>query len=218
MVVKNSNIETIYQKEIKSPDVLEKRKLLEQKIRSELIEYIYPKEVARKLGIKTWQVYQYMENLSEEESKKLRKDRLKNNKLYSVVVSRKKKEKEKGNTKGGIVEKILYDMKKSFIDVETRINLARIYFILENGKAAEKILSEMYYDDTSYSDSSRSKARRELEKVQLENLAMKLRNEYRNGRNMDGSKISYNDLCSRYSVRTGEVIDVLGMENSEQEL
>ena len=164
----------------------------------------YPRDVGKMLGLKPVKVYDAIDSLDDLQSKKLLKRRLMNNPLYDKVKGLMK-------SKGMKANQALYEMVKTEKGYLNRINLAKMYYLLGNDKIPQRLLNEILSDGT-VSFKIRQMAGEEKEKIMLEITSSKIREEYKNGRNMDGSKISYDDLCKRHNVRVGFILDVLGQE------
>ena len=169
-----------------------------------LLETKYPREIAEQLKISPKIVYDVIDSLGKDYIKKLKVRKVKRSPLYSQIVNLRK-------AKNLNMEKALYTILKTNLRLKDRIELAKIYYLLGNEKVPERLLNEIISDEIATS-SMKKMAREEKDKILLEIKTGKIREDYKNGRNMDGTKISFDDLCRKYNVRTRFLIEVIGQE------
>ena len=175
-----------------------------------LLETKYPREIAKELNIQSKKVYDVIDGLDKELIKKLKIKKVKNNPLYPKIVNLRK-------SKNLNMEKALYVLVKTNLSLKDTINLARIYYILGNEKVPERLLNEVIFDETA-SSKIIDTAKEEKEKMLLEIKSVKIRHDYKKGKNMDNTSISFDDLCRKYNVRTSFLIDLIGREDQERSI
>lgn len=75
------------------------------------------------------------------------------------------------------------------------------------------------YDDTVRLTKQQKKAIESFKQImQKEILSQKIRKDYYKNQNIDGTKISWNDLCHQYDkVDTNFLLQVLGMEREDKD-
>ena len=183
---------------------------LERNIKIRFEKGTYPRDIASQLGISSKRVYDFLERIDKEEFRMMRLKRISKNLLFERLKTA--IESEDINQ-----EEYLKRLKGTITNPKEIISLARIYYAFDNFEEAEKTLD-------SYIRTYREKydilanVVEEREKIHLERLAMDIRNTYRNGRNMDETHKSYDDLCKDFNVRIRFVIDVLGKEPIERNI
>ena len=114
-------------------------------------------------------------------------------------------------------EEYLKSLKETITNPKEIISLARIYYAFDNFEEAERTL-DSYIQTYRKNYDLLTIVVEEKEKIHFERLAMGIRDSYKNGRNMDESHKSYDDLCKDFNVRIRFVIDVLGKEPIERNI
>ena len=78
-------------------------------------------------------------------------------------------------------------------------------------KAAVRALNQILYSE-NIEERQRKEILEQKEKIQTEITSQSIRKEFYTKFNMDGTKISWDDLCKKYKVRTSFLIDVIGTQ------
>lgn len=197
--------ENLFMENGKIIDVKAKKHTAEERQIIELLKNKFPREVAASLNISPRIVYDLIDSLSEEEKQRVKKEFIASRKLINNLI---KNYKSDGLTTGQAFMEI--ERKES---IEIKLQLADVYYILGEHKRAYKVLNQEIIDDINQRNVQRAKGRKE--KIELEEKSMEIRRDYKSKKNMDGSKISYDDLCKKYNVRTNFLIQVLGQEEKD---
>lgn len=186
-------------------EVKAKKRTAEERQIIELLKNKFPREVAASLNISPRIVYDVIDSLSEEEKQRVKKEFIASRTLINNLI---KNYKSDGLTTGQAFMEL--ERKES---IEIKLQLADVYYILGEYKRAYKVLNQEIIDDINQRNVQRAKGRKE--KIELEEKSMEIRRDYKSKKNMDGSKISYDDLCKKYNVRTNFLIQVLGQEEKD---
>lgn len=197
--------ENLFMENGKIIDVKAKKHTAEERQIIELLKNKFPREVAASLNISPRIVYDLIDSLSEEEKQRVKKEFIASRKLINNLI---KNYKSDGLTTGQAFMEL--ERKDS---IEIKLQLADVYYILGEYKRAYKVLNQEIIDDINQRNVQRAKGRKE--KIELEEKSMEIRRDYKSKKNMDGSKISYDDLCKKYNVRTNFLIQVLGQEEKD---
>lgn len=197
--------ENLFMENGKIIDVKAKKRTAEERQIIELLKNKFPREVAASLNISPRIVYDLIDSLSEEEKQRVKKEFIASRTLINNLI---KNYKSDGLTTGQAFMEL--ERKES---IEIKLQLADVYYILGEYKRAYKVLNQEIIDDINQRNVQRAKGRKE--KIELEEKSMEIRRDYKSKKNMDGSKISYDDLCKKYNVRTNFLIQVLGQEEKD---
>lgn len=197
--------ENLFMENGKIIEVKAKKRTAEERQIIELLKNKFPREVAASLNISPRIVYDLIDSLSEEEKQRVKKEFIASRTLINNLI---KNYKSDGLTTGQAFMEI--ERKES---IEIKLQLADVYYILGEYKRAYKVLNQEIIDDINQRNVQRAKGRKE--KIELEEKSMEIRRDYKSKKNMDGSKISYDDLCKKYNVRTNFLIQVLGQEEKD---
>ena len=165
-----------------------------------------PIDVAEKLKIKPFVVYDIVDSLSEEEKKEILKKFVRSKKeVFSYV----RNKKEKGIS-------ILAALKALKIEKGNKLyrELSEIYLIMGLQNQAEGVLNSIIANDSGANVYIRDQVTMQLHKIKTEILAQNIRTDYYKKRNIDNTRISYGDLCKRYNVRFSFLLQILGMERA----
>lgn len=173
---------------------------LNTKIINEL-EKRLPRDCAKILNIEPRIVYDLLDSLSSQEKNSLKRLFIQSKKKVYKKIVRLKKE---GFTSGEALFKLEYSLEN-----DLKPDLAEIYFILGNGDRALNVLNGIIYDEDA-NETIRKRAKEKKDEIELELKSMEIRREYKTQKNMDGSEITYDDLCRRYKVRTSFIVQLLG--------
>ena len=163
-----------------------------------------PIDVAEKLKIKPFVVYDIVDSLSEDEKKEILKKFVRSKKeVFSYV----RNKKEKGIS-------TLTALKTLNIEKGNKLyrELSEIYLIMGLQNQAEGILNSIIANDSGANVYIRDKVTMQLHKIKTEILTQNIRTDYYRKRNMDNTRISYEDLCKKYNVRFSFLLQILGME------
>lgn len=79
---------------------------------------------------------------------------------------------------------------------------------------AEGVLNSIIANDSGANVYIRDKVTMQLHKIKTEILTQNIRTDYYKKRNMDNTRISYEDLCKKYNVRFSFLLQILGMERA----
>lgn len=197
--------ENLFMENGKIIEVKSKRRTAEERQIIELLKNKFPREVAASLNISPKIVYDVIDSLSEEEKQRVKKEFIASRTLINNFI---RSYKNSGLTTGQAFMEL--ERKES---IEIKLQLADVYYILGEYKRAYKVLNQEIIDDINQRNVQRAKGRKE--KIELEEKSMEIRRDYKSKKNMDGSKISYDDLCKKYNVRTNFLIQVLGQEEKD---
>lgn len=195
---------------VKSTEKSDGLTLLERNIKIRFEKGTYPRDIASQLGISSKRVYDFLERIDKEEFRKMRLKRISKNLLFERLKTA--IESEDINQ-----EEYLKKLKGTITNPKEIISLARIYYAFDNFEEAERTL-DSYIQTYRKNYDLLTTVVEEKEKIHFERLAMGIRDSYKNGRNMDESHKSYDDLCKDFNVRIRFVIDVLGKEPIERNI
>ena len=163
-----------------------------------------PIDVAEKLKIKPFVVYDIVDSLSEDEKKEILKKFVRSKKeVFSYV----RNKKEKGIS-------TLTALKTLNTEKGNKLyrELSEIYLIMGLQNQAEGVLNSIIANDSGANVYIRDQVTMQLHKIKTEILTQNIRTDYYRKRNMDNTRISYEDLCKKYNVRFSFLLQILGME------
>lgn len=176
------------------------------KIKEMYENYIYPLDIADKLNITGKEVYDVIDNMPEEEQKRIRTKKIRENQMYTNI-------KEIMKNKGCKSTEAIDDLEFTIDSPNKRIELAKMNYLIGKIKSAKDILDDIVNDD-EFSEEIRKKAEIQKRKIDLESRAMVIRKECKKAQD-EGKSISYDYLCKRYSVRMKFVENIIGEEQRE---
>ena len=169
----------------------------------ELLKEMLPRDVARTLRVKPNTVYDLFDSLTDEEQKQIKKAFIAQREhVYSFV-----KKQKKDNVSAARALKMLETKESLLIGKE----LSETYFALGDFKAAIRVLNQIGYSK-NIDGIEKKLILEQKEKIQTEITSQSVRKEFYTKFNMDGTKISWDDLCKKYKVRTSFLIDVIGTQ------
>lgn len=169
----------------------------------ELLKEMLPRDVARTLRVKPNTVYDLFDSLTDEEQKQIKKAFIAQREhVYSFV-----KKQKKDNVSAARALKMLETKESLLIGKE----LSETYFALGDFKAAIRVLNQIGYSK-NIDGIEKKLILEQKEKIQTEITSQSVRKEFYTKSNMDGTKISWDDLCKKYKVRTSFLIDVIGTQ------
>lgn len=171
----------------------------------QLLKLKMPLEVASILHIPANQVYSTIECMSEEELKDIKKSFV-NNRLN--IASNVKETKARGKSSAQALAAI-----EKQINGGLAIELAQVYFAIGEYTRAIKVMNHVLYSD-NVSDQIKAKVKQEKDNLDIEIKAIQIRQTYQ--KYPTESKPSYDSLCRSYNVRTGFLVNVLGMERRKR--
>lgn len=180
----------------------EKLKFLIKQIEQRLQQY-YPQDVAKQLRISPQIVYDVLDAMPKEEKNQIQRKFLENNAAYKKIEKLRKSNKS--------AKEVLLEL-ESKISGRSLLDLSEFYYIMGIRKRSEAALNRLIYDE-DISKELKQEAQERKQKLQLEYKAQDIREDYKRGRNMDGTRISYDQLCKKYNVRLGFIIQILGRES-----
>ena len=176
-----------------------------------MLTIMLPLYVAEALHIKPYVVYNLYDSLSAEEQKQIKIKFLTNKKAICQFLDSKRKE---GLSLVQALKNLEYETNfKSYKD------LSEFYFVLGDETSAIRVINQILYDDTVKLTEQQKKAIESFKQImQKEILSQKIRKDYYKNQNIDGTKISWNDLCHQYDkVDTNFLLQVLGMEREDKD-
>lgn len=197
LIKKEKTIEYI---EIQVAAILKEDEDISIKMRK-LLKLKMPLEVAKILNIPANQVYTEIEAMPEEELKDIKKSFV-NNRLN--IASNVRAMKSKGKSSG-----------QALVAIEKQINgglaieLAQVYFAMGEFTRAIRVMNQILYSD-SVSSQLKAKVKQEKDNLDMEIKASQIRKTFQ--KYPEESKPSYDNLCRSFNVRTGFLVNVLGME------
>lgn len=165
----------------------------------ELLKLKMPLEVAKILHIPAKQVYEVIEAMPEDKAKEV-KTAFANNRLN--ITSNIKALKGIGKSSGQAIKLIEKKVNGGLV-----IELAQVYFAMGEYDRAIKVMNLVLHDDR-VPQSIKSKVSEEKSNIDMEIKAIKIREAYKKFKD----KPSYDYLCKEYNVRTGFLLNILGME------
>ena len=166
-----------------------------------LLKLKMPLEVSSILNIPANQVYTEIEAMPEEELKDIKKSFV-NNRLN--IASNVRAMKSKGKSSGQVLTAI-----ENQINGGLAIELAQVYFAMGEFTRAIRVMNHVIYSD-SVSSQLKAKVKQEKDNLDMEIKALKIRQTYK--KYLEEDKPSYDSLCRSFNVRTGFLVNVLGME------
>lgn len=166
-----------------------------------LLKLKMPLEVAKILHIPADQVFSEIEAMPEDELKNIKKSFV-NNRLN--IASNIKSMKAKGKSSGQALTSI-----ENQINGGLAIELAQVYFAMGEFTRAIRVMNHVIYSD-SVSSQLKAKVKQEKDNLDMEIKALKIRQTYK--KYLEEDKPSYDSLCRSFNVRTGFLVNVLGME------
>lgn len=178
--------------------ILKSKENRSYKIR-ELLKLKMPLEVAKILHIPAKQVYEVIEAMPEDKAQEV-KTAFANNRLN--IASNIKALKGIGKSSGQAIKLIEKKVNGGLV-----IELAQVYFAMGEYDRAIRVMNLVIYDDR-VPQSIKSKVSEEKSNIDMEVKAIKIREAYKKFKD----KPSYDYLCKAYNVRTGFLVNILGME------
>lgn len=172
---------------------------IEKNIRKQLI-IKYPFEVAISLNLKPEIIYKYLENLGEQEQKKLQKELLSQNIIWKKIRDLKLEYLKKGKKINAelALEQIIPELNES-----EKLELIKFFYLCRKENMALKTANQIIYAD-DISKENKQKAEREKNKLLREILAQKI---------LSKKGTPYSSLCKELNVRNTFVMQVLGKES-----
>lgn len=166
-----------------------------------LLKLKMPLEVSSILNIPANQVYTEIEAMPEEELKDIKKSFV-NNRLN--IASNVRAMKSKGKSSGQVLTAI-----ERQINGGLAIELAQVYFAMGEFTRAIRVMNHVLYSE-NVSNQIKTKVKQEKDNLEMEIKAIQIRQTYKKYPEED--KPSYDSLCRSFNVRTGFLVNVLGME------
>lgn len=197
LIRKEKTIEYI---EVQVTSILKQDEDIDKKIRK-LLKFKMPLEVAKILHISADQVFSEIEAMPEEELNDIKKAFIKNR---LNIASNVKEMKAKGKSSAQALETI-----EKQINGGLAIELAQVYFAIGEFKRAIRVMNHVLYSD-NVSSQIKAKVKQEKDNLDIEIKAMQIRETFR--KYPKENKPSYDSLCKSFNVRTGFLVNVLGME------
>lgn len=175
---------------------------LATKIRQKL-EVMLPQDAAKSIGVKPYIVYDFFDSLSDAEQKELKQKFLKSKiQIYRFVRAKRKE----GIHAAQALKNLEYKT-----TMTSYKDLAEVYLVLGDLKASIRVINQMIQrEDTNVFMKKELLSQRE--RVQNEISSQGIRRDFYINKNMDGTKISWDDLCKKYKVRTTFLMQVIGMQ------
>ena len=167
-----------------------------------LLKLKMPLEVSSILNIPANQVYTEIEAMPEEELKDIKKSFV-NNRLN--IASNVRAMKSKGKSSGQVLTAI-----ERQINGGLAIELAQVYFAMGEFTRAIRVMNHVLYSE-NVSNQIKTKVKQEKDNLEMEIKAIQIRQAYQKD-----SKPSYDSLCRNFNVRTGFLVNVLGMEDRKR--
>ena len=166
-----------------------------------LLKLKMPLEVSSILNIPANQVYTEIEAMPEEELKDIKKSFV-NNRLN--IASNVRAMKSKGKSSGQVLTAI-----ERQINGGLAIELAQVYFAMGEFTRAIRVMNHVLYSE-NVSNQIKTKVKQEKVNLEMEIKAIQIRQTYK--KYLEEDKPSYDSLCRSFNVRTGFLVNVLGME------
>ena len=198
LIKKEKTIEYI---EIQVASILKEDEDISIKMRK-LLKLKMPLEVSSILNIPANQVYTEIEAMPEEELKDIKKSFV-NNRLN--IASNVRAMKSKGKSSGQVLTAI-----ERQISGGLAIELAQVYFAMGEFTRAIRVMNHVLYSE-NVSNQIKTKVKQEKDNLEMEIKAIQIRQAYQKD-----SKPSYDSLCRNFNVRTGFLVNVLGMEDRKR--
>lgn len=170
-----------------------------------LLRLKMPLEVSSILHIPANQVYTEIEAMPEEELKDIKKSFV-NNRLN--IASNVRAMKSKGKSSGQVLTVI-----ERQISGGLAIELAQVYFAMGEFTRAIRVMNHVLYSE-NVSNQIKTKVKQEKDNLEMEIKAIQIRQAYQ--KYQKDSKPSYDSLCRNFNVRTGFLVNVLGMEDRKR--
>ena len=170
-----------------------------------LLKLKMPLEVAKILHIPANQVFSEIEAMPEDELKNIKKSFV-NNRLN--IASNIKSMKAKGKSSGQALTSI-----ENQINGGLAIELAQVYFAMGEFTRATRVMNQILYSE-NVSSQLKEKVRQEKDNLDMEIKASQIRKTFQ--KYPEESKPSYDNLCRSFNVRTGFLVNVLGMEERKR--
>ena len=167
----------------------------------QLLKLKMPIEVASILHIPATQVYDEIEAMPEEELKDIKRSFI-NNRLN--ISSNVRDMKAKGKSSGQALKEI-----ENQINGGLAIELAQVYFTMGEYTHAIRVMNHVLYSE-SVASQLKAKVKQEKDNLDMEIKAIQIRKAYQ--KYPIENKPSYDSLCRSFNVRTGFLVNVLGME------
>lgn len=168
----------------------------------QLLKKKYPYEVAQELGISPQIVYDIIDEMNKSEKKRMMECFLINNEVYQKVKAMRKH----GVPVSEAIENIKARLKGLGI-----IELAELYYVLEQKNEAEKILNAIIYGENR-SQGLKEVANKKKVKIKQEFKNQEIRTFYKKSFQEYGTKPSYELMCKKFEVRMSSIIELLGKE------
>lgn len=170
-----------------------------------LLKLKMPLEVAKILHIPADQVFSEIEAMPEDELKNIKKSFV-NNRLN--IASNVKDMKSKGKSTGQALTAIERQINGGLV-----IELAQVYFAMGEFTRATRVMNQILYSE-NVSSQLKEKVRQEKDNLDMEIKASQIRKTFQ--KYPEESKPSYDNLCRSFNVRTGFLVNVLGMEERKR--
>lgn len=168
----------------------------------ELLKRKYPYEVAQELKISPRIVYDIIDGMNKNEKKRMMECFLINNEVYQKVKAMRKH----GVPVSEAIENIKARLKGLGI-----IELAELYYVLEQKNEAEKTLNVVIYGENR-SQGIKDIANKKKAKIKQEFKNQEIRTFYEQSFQEYGTRPSYELMCKKFEVRMSLIIELLGKE------
>ncbi len=168
----------------------------------ELLKKKYPYEIAEELKISPQIIYDIIDGMNKLEKKKMIECFLINNDVYKKVAAMRKH--------GVSVSEAIESVKSKLRGVGI-VELADLYYVLEQEGEAERTLNSIIYGE-NYSQALKQIASEKKLKIKQEFKNQEIRVFYMANVKKYGIKTSYDVLCKKFGVRMSLIIALLGKE------
>lgn len=169
---------------------------------TKLLKKKYPYEVAQELHIQPKIIYDIIEGMSRTEKRRMIEGFLINNSVYKRVSAMRRQ---------GIPVSEGIKQVQSKQKAAGMIEVAELYYVLEQDEEADKILNKIIYGE-NYSQAMKNIAMQKKSKIDIEVRNKKIRDCYKENLEKYGSAPSYENMCKNFRVRMSLIIELLGRE------
>lgn len=169
---------------------------------TKLLKKKYPYEVAQELHIQPKIIYDIIESMSRTEKRRMIDGFLINNSVYKRVSAMRRQ----GVPVSEGIKQVQSKQKAAGM-----IEVAELYYVLEQDEEADKILNKIIYGE-NYSQAMKNIAMQKKSKIDIEVRNKKIRDCYKENLEKYGSAPSYENMCKNFRVRMSLIIELLGRE------
>ena len=172
-----------------------------------LVETMYPIEIAKKLEIRPYDVYNIMDSVPINEMSKINMRAIGNRSNINMQIQELQSEEMMG------ISEALQEIEKTERSVKNLFELADVYYILGAKISCLRVIDKI--GKYTKKEVIKEKAIKQREIYEREFLARKISKSYKKSIQTDGKPIPYENLCKEFNTNSKFLTEILGEEEKD---